>query len=148
MILPSLESAAYPLFPEFGVIAKLPWSNNVYDERDTPPQVLFGAMDPRYDVLSNLRLLLEYHYKLNPGSLGIKALMIQRIKERTSKLLSDSIEGEWFSFDRPGLLGSHSVRKLAATHCRSCGCSKVRCCMCYIFIYHMLFNPCYYFVSG
>ncbi len=53
------DLAAYPLFPEFGVIAKLPWSNNVYDEHAPPPQVLFGAM--------NLGLWLEYHYKLNPG---------------------------------------------------------------------------------
>ena len=47
------DLAAYPLFPEFGVIAKLPWSKSVYDEHDAPPQVLFGAMDPRYDALSN-----------------------------------------------------------------------------------------------
>jgi hypothetical protein len=33
------DLAAYPLFPEFGVIAKLPWSKNVFDERDAPPQV-------------------------------------------------------------------------------------------------------------
>ena len=58
---------AYTMFPEFGVWARLPWSKNVVEERDAPPQVLLASMDTRYDCISNLGLWLEYHYKLNPG---------------------------------------------------------------------------------
>ncbi len=61
------DLVAYPLFPEFGVLSKLLWSKNDYSECDVCPQVLFGAMDTRYNVLSNLGLWLEYHYSLNPG---------------------------------------------------------------------------------
>jgi len=39
----------------------------VVDERDCPHQVLIGAMDTRYDVLSNLGVWLEFHFELNPG---------------------------------------------------------------------------------
>ena len=91
--------AAYPLIPEFGVITKLPWSKNVYGECDAPPQVLFDAMDPCYDVHSNLGIWLGYHYKLNQGVnefiFGYQGLDDPiRIKERISKLLIDLIEGK------------------------------------------------------
>ena len=56
----------YSLYPKYGVVGRLPWSKNVTDERDAPPQVIFGAMDTRYDFLSNGGLWLEYHYSINP----------------------------------------------------------------------------------
>ncbi len=46
-------------------MGRLPWSKNVTEERDAPPQVIFGAMDTRYDFLSNGGLWLEYHYSIN-----------------------------------------------------------------------------------
>ncbi len=39
---------------------------NVTDEWNTQPQMMFGAMDTRYDFLSNGGLWLEYHYMVNP----------------------------------------------------------------------------------
>ena len=56
----------YALYPYYGVIHQLPWSKNITDERDAPPQVIFGAMGTRYDFMSNGGLWLEYHYTLNP----------------------------------------------------------------------------------
>ena len=57
----------YSLYPKYGVVGRLPWSKNVTDERDAPPQVIFGTMDTRYDFRSNGGLWLEYHYMVNPG---------------------------------------------------------------------------------
>ena len=56
----------YAIYPNYGVTARLCWSKNVTDERDAPDQVLFGAMDPKYDVLSALGLWSEYHCQTNP----------------------------------------------------------------------------------
>ncbi len=49
-----------------------------------------------------------------------------RIKEKISRLLRDSLQDDEFVFDRPGLLGTHSIRKCAVTFARGNGCTKVR----------------------
>ena len=109
---------------------------NVTDERDAPPQVIFGAMDTRFDFLSNDGLWLEYHYMVNPGEnefiFGYEGLddPIQ-IKERLSRLLGDTLRDTDFNLDRPGLVGTHSIRKMAVTFARGNGCSKV----CVVFIF-------------
>ena len=121
---------AYTMYPEFGVWARLPWSKNVVEERDAPPQVLLASMDTRYDCISNLGLWLEYHYELNPGAnefifaySGLDDPI--RIKERLRRQLTDVLKGDEFVMDREGLLGTHSVRKMAVTFARGNGCTKV-----------------------
>ena len=47
------------------------------------------------------------------------------IKKTTSRLLADSLADNDFILDRPGLVGTHSIRKLAVTFARGDGCSKV-----------------------
>jgi hypothetical protein len=121
----------YQLYPDYGICGRLPWSKNVVDERDVPPQVLLAAMDSRYDVHSNLGLWLEYHYEQYPGEnefvFGYNGLDDPiRIKEKISCLLRDSLQDDEFVFDRPGLLGTHSIRKCAVTFARGNGCTKVR----------------------
>jgi hypothetical protein len=51
---------AYEKYPLWGIICRLPWAKNVYEDRDSPPQVIFGAMNPHDDVLSTLGLWLEW----------------------------------------------------------------------------------------
>ncbi len=128
----------YSLYPNYGVVGRLPWSKNVTEERDAPPQVIFGAMDTRYDFLSNGGLWLEYHYCVNPGQnefiFGYEGLDDPiRIKARLSRLLADTLRDADFSLDRPGLVGTHSIRKMAVTFARGNGCSKV-CCCCLFYI--------------
>jgi hypothetical protein len=55
---PDLQS--FKAFPYFGDTAKLCWSS------DAPNQVLFGAEDWRYCVLSLLESWLKLHFLLNP----------------------------------------------------------------------------------
>jgi hypothetical protein len=122
---------AYPPFPDYGITARLPWSKNVTDERDAPQQVLCGAMDTRFDPLSNMALWLEYHYELNPGQnafiFGYEGLDDPiRIKETIRRVLNEVLRGNEFSVATVGLLGTHSTRKFAVTFARGNGCSKVR----------------------
>ena len=89
------DIALYLLYPNYGVVGRLPWSKNVTEERDAPPQVIFGAMDTRYDFLSNGGLLLECHYCVNPGKNEFIFLYEGLddqicIKERSSFLLADT----------------------------------------------------------
>lgn len=120
----------YALYADYAFCGRLPWSKNVVEERDAPPQVVFASMDTRYDVHSNLGIWLEYHYELYPGEnefvfsySGLDDPI--RIKERMSRLLTDSLADSDFILDRPGLVGTHSIRKLAVTFARGNGCTKV-----------------------
>lgn len=53
-------------YPQLGFAARLPWSKNVNDKRDSPLQVKFCSMDTRYCTVSNVSLWLEYHFLLDP----------------------------------------------------------------------------------
>ena len=92
--------------------------------------MIFGAMDTRYDVLSNLGLWLEYHFELNPGEnefiFGYSGLNDPiRIKERLAHQLKEILLSDSLMCARAGLLGTHSVRKMAVTFARRTGCTKV-----------------------
>ena len=120
----------YGLYADYAFCGRLLWSKNVVKERDAPPQVLFASMETRYDVHSNLGIWLEYHYELYPSEnefvfsySGLDDPI--RIKERMSHLLADSLADNDFVLDRPGLVGTHSIRKLAVTFARGNGCTKV-----------------------
>ncbi len=124
------ELLSYAAYPDWCITGKLNWSKNVVDERDCPHQVLIGAMDTRYDVLSNLGLWLEYHFELNPGEnefvFGYSGLDDPiRIKERLARQLKEILLSDSFMSVRAGLLGTHSVRKMAVTFARGTGCTKV-----------------------
>ena len=126
----------YTLDPNYIVTARLCWSKNVTDERDAPDQILFGAMDPKYDVLSALGLWSEYHCQTNPepnefifGCCGLDDPV--RIKEQMSRVLKHILSEMNLNGRR---LGTHSLRKLAVTFARGAACSKVS-----QFIHHILF---------
>ena len=113
------------------------------NERDCPNQVLIGAMDTRYDVLSNLGVWLEFHIELNPGEndfvfaySGLDDPM--RIKERLAHQLKDILLSDSCMAARAGLLGTHSVRKMAVTFARGTGCIKVRCGVLFSFFKHVI----------
>ena len=124
------ELLSYAAYPDWCITGKLNWSKNVVDERDCPHQVLIGAMDTRYDVLLNLGLWLKYHFELNPGEnefvFGYSGLDDPiRIKERLARQLKEILLSDSFMCARAGLLGTHSVRKMAVTFARGTGCTKV-----------------------
>ena len=117
----------YTLYPNYGVTACLCWSKNVTDEIDAPDQVLFGAMDPKYDVLSTLGLWSKYHCQTNPepnefifGCYGLDDPVC--IKEQMSHILKHILSQMNLNGRR---LGAHSLWELAVTFAHGAACSKV-----------------------
>jgi hypothetical protein len=104
-----------------------------YDkERDAPNQVLIGAMDPKYCTLLSLGIMWmeaclavdqvpnEFVFKINSLDCPI------RIKETIQRGFKEAVTDPLFLMDKPGPIGTHSVRKAAATYARGNGCTKVR----------------------
>jgi hypothetical protein len=119
---------------------RLNWSKNVDDERDAPWQIVLGSLNPVYCVLCSLALWLELNLKLNPtamnspyvfcisddvrvpdGGLKTKA-MIQSLFTRMFR--RQEFKGEENGDGELSMLGSHSIRKYAATFARRCGVTK------------------------
>jgi hypothetical protein len=116
-------------FPDYGITARLCWSKNCREERDVPTQILFGADDWRYCVLSLLSSWLELHFFLNPeenefifGAWGYKEHA--KIKTSATYFLKKIINDEEFVHALLEALGSHSLRKFAVTIARGNGCTK------------------------
>ena len=123
---------------------RLNWSKNVDDERDAPWQIVLGSLNPVYCVLCSLALWLELNLKLNPTAMnspyvfcisddvrvpegGLKSkAMIQAaftVLFRRAEFKGEEADGEGGGGD-VSMLGSHSIRKYAATFARRCGVTK------------------------
>jgi hypothetical protein len=119
---------------------RLNWSKNVNDERDAPSKIVLGSLNPVYRGLSSLALWLELNLKLNLVAMSsIYVFCISddiRMPEGVLKkkaiiqnALKIMFKGEHFKCAEEEeaasmLLGSHSVRKYAATYAQRCGVTK------------------------
>ncbi|KAI2492284.1 hypothetical protein MHU86_22256 [Fragilaria crotonensis] len=118
---------------------RLNWSKNVQDERDAPWQIVLGALNPVYCVLCSLGLWLELNIKMHPPALDSPYVFCftddnripeggQKAKAKIQKILAKMFKLEEFQTDngeaKSLLLGSHSIRKYAATFARRCGVTK------------------------
>ena len=126
----------YPSYPEYGILSRLPWSKNVNDERDAPLQLVLGANDPHYDVLSLMGLWLEYRFENNPEENEFIFCIDGeddplRIKDRLRDILTSITGRDDFIVRDLGPTGSHSIRKFSVTFGRGNGCSKVRKSVCF-----------------
>jgi hypothetical protein len=117
---------------------RLNWSKNVSEERDAPWQIVIGAMDTAFCVLTSLALWMELNFRSNPNALLSPYIFSfsddndiptggQKAKETTQTMFNKIFKME--AFNGPDgttgdHLGSHSIRKFAATHTRRCGCNK------------------------
>jgi hypothetical protein len=113
---------------------RLNWSKNVQDERDAPWQIVMGSMNPVFCVLISLGLWLELNLRLNPSAIASPYVFAfsdditvpsggQKAKEMAQNIFGQKVF-KLDEFQSTGLLGSHSIRKFAATHVRRCGISK------------------------
>ena len=73
---------------------------------------------------------VKYYYELNPEAnefifaySGLDEPI--QIQERLCHQLADVLRGDEFVVEREGLLGTHSVRKMAVTFAPGNGCTKV-----------------------
>ena len=119
---------------------RLNWSKNVNDERDAPWQIVLGSINPVYCVLCSLALWLELNLKSNPVAMSSPYVFCisddiripqggLKSKAMIQTALKVMFKGEQFKGAEEEeaaamLLGSHSVRKYAATYARKCGVTK------------------------
>ena len=128
------ELMVHDLFP-FGLRGRMWWSKNVLEGRHCPSQIILGSNDPDFCVLLNVGLYLEHMFPTEVNDEGLVncfsiAKKTYNTKKRAGKILSDIFTSDDFESnfgDGNGsiwaLLGSHSLRKCAATHARRSGCS-------------------------
>jgi Transcriptional activator of glycolytic enzymes len=116
---------------------RLNWSKNVSEERDAPWQIVLGSMDTAFCVLTSLALWMELNLRSNPNAILSPYVFSfsddnsipnggQKSKETAQLMFGKIFKMEAFT-GPDGVadhLGSHSIRKFAATHTRRCGCSK------------------------
>ena len=113
------------LFADFCLETKVSWSKNVREERECPAQILIGANDPDFCVLLALAAWLEN--RATHGGENNQRFLFgaredddegARINEKYGAVLREIWETEEFralSKEVLGGLGTHSVRKFAAT---------------------------------
>jgi hypothetical protein len=118
-------------FPTIALQSKLTWSKNVHEQRGTPWQSLLGSLETGFCVLVNLGLWLEVFLSTTAGAhLSPYVFSFSndnnipaggnKSKQKASNIFHGIFADDFFG---DGNLGSHSIRKFAATHCRNNGMS-------------------------
>jgi hypothetical protein len=124
-----LHGHTNPLFSSFALQTKVTWSKNVYEERDCPDQIFFGSFDSQYCLLLSLSIYLEVWLGDNIANTNKFFLFgdddendiraVDRIKNNYSATLRKYFV-EFVRLSRE--LGTHSIRKFAASWARALGC--------------------------
>ena len=121
----------HPQF-EFALQTTLNWSKNVKDERDCPPQIMLGSMNPLFCVLLDLAIYLEVKFSRD-GSLHSQYVYTDEIDEKAPKqclaAYSRAVKKQVFdnyaflvlSCQTAGGLGVHSIRKFPASWIKTVG---------------------------
>ena len=120
--------------------AKINWSKNVRDDSECPDHIILPSKDPQTCVYLSLSIWLEEWCSKGTGhrsqwlfadgettsnsTMDAQEKESQNLKKRYVNALKKAIDSPHFEPSAGGLLGSHSIRKLGATHCRRCGASK------------------------
>ena len=115
----------HPSFPTFALEIVMFWSKkNVMDERDCPPQILLGAMDPDFCVLFALAVYLETRLAEGGDHLYLFATenddeapkqSLATFTKALNKKVFQNREFDALAGMTPGTLGTHSNRKFPAT---------------------------------
>jgi len=121
----TLHLHKHPAFPSFALEIEMFWSKNVMDERDCPPQILLGAMDPDFCILLALAVYLETRLAEQGGNnLYLFATenddeapkrSLATFTKAINKKVFENREFQGLSGMTPGKLGTHSNRKFPAT---------------------------------
>lgn len=117
----------------YALQAKVRWSKNVMEERSCPDQILMGAMDPMFCILSNLGLYLESYLGNYPNSTylfihhGAQTGPKNLIQTYRSKLETVVLQNPAFIACSPGAnrrgVGTHSYRKFPSQYAIDKGAS-------------------------
>ena len=127
----------HDIFPN-ALNTRLNWSKNVQDECDAPWQIVLGSINPFYCVFCSLRLWLELNLSLFDPAMNSPYVFAfaddntipgggTKAKRMIQNFLTKMFKLDKFKKDdgeaKALLLGSHSIRKYAATFARRCGCT-------------------------
>ena len=125
-------------FPSY-IQGRLNWSKNVHEERDAPWQIMLPSMNILYCVYCSLSLWLEIfllkypHALLTPFIFGFSEdVTVAKGAKQSKSIIQGVFGGTIFKAGNTaireggtsGALGTHSIRKMAATHARRCGATK------------------------
>ncbi|KAG1713439.1 hypothetical protein DVH05_001226 [Phytophthora capsici] len=104
------------------LLFKMRWSKNIREERDAPEQIIVGSMDPKMCALLNLVVYIE-----SASNIGSSEFVYGNPKDgdrNVRRFLSDMVNNQAFKKLKSGNLGTHSLRKGAATYATRSGISK------------------------
>lgn len=130
--LPVTNLRRHEKFPTVALQSRLTWSKNAHEQRDAPWQSLLGSINTTFCVIVNMGLWLEMNLGTTPGA-NLSPYVFAfshdnnipsggiRSKQKAGNILSRVFSDPFFGNDAN--LGSHSIRKFAATHCRNNGMS-------------------------
>jgi hypothetical protein len=118
---------------DFALKTRVRWSKNVLEERQCPPQILLGAMDPLFCLLLNFAVYLEETLSRNPQQVYLftdsttangPVNLIQTYRKRLEKVIWKNREFAALATedDEEGV-GTHSYRKFPSNYARGCGCT-------------------------
>jgi hypothetical protein len=119
-------------FGAFSLQTQVAWSKNVNEERNCPPQIILGANDPDFCCLIALAGYLETRFQASWGN--ARFLFGERNADdepfRTNSNYGNALKAQWKKDEFKALmeqvrggLGTHSIRKFAATWASEHGCS-------------------------
>jgi hypothetical protein len=119
-------------YGEFALQTKVAWSKNVTDERQCPDQIILGCNDPDFCVLMSLAGYMEARFTDNLGDATY--LFGDRNDPEEPKRMNNNygnaLRKQWkkpafaeaLELER-GSIGTHSIRKFAATWAAEHGCT-------------------------
>ncbi|KAG9404846.1 hypothetical protein AC1031_005057, partial [Aphanomyces cochlioides] len=105
------------------LLCQMRWSKNITEEREAPHQMIIGAMDDRLCPLLNLAVYIEL---LDLDKFDSSFIFGNGLDGDRSvrSLLGVALGSSNFRKLVAGNLGTHSIRKGAATYCAKCGLVK------------------------
>jgi hypothetical protein len=124
-----LHAHTDPAFSSFALQTKVTWSKNVLEERNCPDQIFFGSFDPQYCLLLSLSMYLEVWFGDNELNHQKEFLFADdnsadpKAVDRIKANYSTTLRKYFVVFVRlSSELGTHSIRKYAASWARALGC--------------------------
>jgi hypothetical protein len=116
---------------DFALKTRVRWSKNVMEERQCPPQILLGSMDPLFCVLLHLGIYLEEFLSRSPNSTYLftdsdtdnaPKNLKQTIRNRLERVVWKKQEFiDLQTEDDEDGIGTHSYRKGPSNYVRGCG---------------------------
>ena len=104
------------------LLCQMRWSKNISEEREAPVQIIVGSMDPKLCPLLNLAVFIEHSVNVisSPFVYGNPSVGDRVVR----RFLQKCFNSDSFHRLEDGNLGTHSLRKGAATYAGRAGVPK------------------------